>query len=274
MAVKSPLKWAGSKVRVMHELSKHLPPGKRLVEPFAGSCAVMMNTDYDSYLIGDVNPDLIHLYQYIKMDVEQFIRDARRYFEVCISAEDYYRVRFDFNTSTDWQSRAAMFLYLNRHCFNGLARYNQRGGFNVPYGKYKSPYFPEIEIRSFAEKAKRATFICADFTESLDLVVPGDVVYCDPPYNPEGSAKSFTKYHSVDFDITNQKQLAAMLANLVERGIPVVASNSDSELTYAQYGAGLFELHKINVARSVGAATGGSSSAPEIIAVSYPVCQP
>ncbi len=89
---------------------------------------------------------------------------------------------------------AARFLYLNRHCFNGLCRYNRRGEFNVPFGKYKKPYFPADEIRAFAEKAKRATFITAHYSETLDLVRDGnDVVYCDPPYLTESD--NFTAYH-------------------------------------------------------------------------------
>lgn len=276
MAIKSPLKWAGSKVRVMPELLKHLPSGKRLVEPFAGSCSVMMNTDYESYLMADANPHLVITYIMMAHHTDALLGELERLYAAgsvgteSQRGEFYYCIRAKLNHEGCLSpvEKAACFLYLNRHGYNGICRYNLNGGFNVPYGKYKKPYFPADEVRAFALKGKRSSFLCADFSETLDLVIPGDVVYCDPPYNPEGSTKSFTKYHSSDFNISNQKQLAAMLANLVDRGIPVVASNSDSDLTHAQYGSGLFELHKINVARSVGAATGGSSSAPEIIAVS------
>lgn len=271
MAQRTPLKWPGSKGRAMEELKKHLPKGKRLVEPFAGSCAVMMNTDYDEYLIADINPDLIYLYQYIKMDAEQFIQDSRRFFEVCNRAEDFYHLRADFNLCGEWQWRAAIFLYLNRHCFNGMVRYNQSGQFNVPFGKYKSPYFPEAEIRVFAEKAKRATFICADFSETLEMVRGGDVIYCDPPYNPLEGKESFTGYHTGGFGTDQQQALANRLYTLALQGYPVVASNSDSILTEGQYGYGRFKLHKIKVARSVSANAGSRISAPEIIATSYPL---
>lgn len=274
--MKSPLKWAGSKVRVMPELLKHLPAGKRLVEPFAGSCAVMMNTDYDAYLIADANHHLVNTYIVMARHTDALLTEL----EVLFSAgsvgtesqrgEFYYCIRTSLNHdgSKSLLEKAAQFIFLNRHGYAGMCRYNLSGEFNVPYGKYKSPHFPVDEVRAFAEKAKRATFICADFSETLELVQPGDVLYCDPPYNPQSRSKSFTKYHSVDFDITSQQRLAGMLVNLADRGFPVVASNSDSDLTHSQYGAGRFNLHKISVARSVGAATGGSNSAPEIIAVS------
>ncbi len=74
MANKTILKWAGSKARIMEQLRPHLPKSKRLVEPFAGSCAVMMNTDYEQYLIADVNDDLINLYLMIQNDTEYFLK--------------------------------------------------------------------------------------------------------------------------------------------------------------------------------------------------------
>src|SRR5690606_37426905 len=100
-------------------------------------------------------------------------------------SEQYYVIREEFNQlhSLDLIWKAAYFLFLNRHCYRGLCRYNRAGHFNVPYGNYKAPYFPEAEIRTFAEKAQRATFICASYDETLALLVPGDVISCDPPYD-------------------------------------------------------------------------------------------
>lgn len=98
---------------------------------------------------------------------------------------------------------AARFMYLNRHGFNGLCRYNRRGQFNVPFGKYKKPYFPLDEIHAFKEKAKRATFITAHYSETLELVRDGyDVIYCDPPYLTESD--NFTAYHGSGFTHMDQ----------------------------------------------------------------------
>ncbi len=179
------LKWAGNKTAIMPELKKYLPAGPRLVEPFAGSCAVMMETDYPSYLVADINPDLINLYKKVAADCESFISRARVLFEIANREVAYYNIRQEFNCSTEITDfmKAVYFLYLNRHGYRGLCRYNKSGHFNIPYGNYKNPYFPEKELRTFAEKAQRATFICASFDETLAMLKAGDVVYCDPPYD-------------------------------------------------------------------------------------------
>lgn len=170
------LKWAGNKTAIMSELKKHLPAGPRLVEPFAGSCAVMMETDYPSYLVADINPDLINLYKKVAADCESFISRARVLFEIANREVAYYNIRQEFNYSTEITDfmKAVYFLYLNRHGYRGLCRYNKSGHFNIPYGNYKNPYFPEKEIRAFAEKAQRATFICASFDETLAMLKAGE----------------------------------------------------------------------------------------------------
>ncbi len=169
------LKWAGNKTAIMPELIKHLPAGQRLVEPFAGSCAVMMATDYPHYLVADINPDLINLYKKIALDCEAFISRAKNIFAIANREVAYYNIRHEFNHSseiTDFM-KAVYFLYLNRHGYRGLCRYNLSGHFNVPYGNYKNPYFPENEIRAFAKKAQRATFICASYDETLAMLRAG-----------------------------------------------------------------------------------------------------
>lgn len=110
------LKWAGNKTAIMPELIKHLPAGSRLVEPFAGSCAVMMATDYPHYLVADINHDLINLYLMIQTDHEAVIQIARELFKDFNSDVQYYRVRQHFNYSISNEvEKAAYFLYLNRH---------------------------------------------------------------------------------------------------------------------------------------------------------------
>ena len=131
MAVKTPLKWVGSKARLMPLLLPHLPKGQRLVEPFAGSCAVMMNTDYDEYLVADVNPDLIGFYRAAAAETSDLIERARHLFETFNSEHGYYDSRDSFNHDGDPAWRPALFLYLNRHGFNGLCRYNKAGRFNI-----------------------------------------------------------------------------------------------------------------------------------------------
>lgn len=258
------LKWAGNKTAIMSELKKHLPDGPRLVEPFAGSCAVMMATDYPHYLVADINPDLINLYQVIKEDVNSFIDLVERIFSKFTTEEDYYKCRQFFNTlPLEPKEKAAYFLFLNRHCYRGLCRYNQRGLFNVPYGNYKKPYLPVDEIRAFAEKAVRATFICASYDETLAMLQAGDVVYCDPPYDG-----TFSGYHTAGFSDDDQYDLASILVRLSSEGHPIIASNSDTRLIRSFYRK--FTLHRISTKRSIGVAAGEGKKADELIAVLKP----
>ncbi|AVE37658.1 DNA adenine methylase [Klebsiella aerogenes] len=272
MTVKTPLKWVGSKARLMPQLLPHLPEGKRLVEPFAGSCAVMMNTDYDEYLIADLNPDLVNLYKVMTHYTDAFLNELDLMFsagalgDLESRAAYYYAIREAFNLSgkaigSESVEAAVRFMYLNRHCFNGLCRYNRRGQFNVPFGKYKKNYFPLKEIRAFAEKAKRATFITAHYSETLALVRAGDVVYCDPPYLTESG--NFTSYTESGFSHLDQGRLARKLRRLTENGVSVVASNSDLEMVHYLYAG--FEAVKVNAPRSVGAAAASQKAAKELI---------
>lgn len=261
MTVKTPLKWVGSKARLMPQLLLHLPKGKRLVEPFAGSCAVMMNTEYDEYLIADVNPDLIAFYKAIVDDPYDLIDRAKHLFATFNTEHGYYDSRDSFNHDNAFEWKSALFLFLNRHGFNGLCRYNQRGLFNVPYGKYKKPYFPEKEILAFAEKAKRATFITAGYMDTLSQARGGDVVYCDPPYLTESA--NFTAYHGGGFTHLDHGKLARKLRKLAGEGVTVVASNSDINTVHLLYAG--FDFVRLNAPRSVGAAAASQKSAPELI---------
>ena len=254
------LKWAGNKTAIMPELKKHLPAGARLVEPFAGSCAVMMATDYSAYLVADINPDLINMYQQIKDDPEFFLMIASGLFKQG-SKYGFQLIRHSFNygKSSGKVWRAAAFLFLNRHCYRGLCRYNKSGGFNVPYGNYEKPYFPQEEVLAFAEKAQRATFICASYEETLAMLQTGDVVYCDPPYDG-----TFSGYHAAGFSEDDQYRLASILERRSSEGHPVVVSNSDTFLTRSLYRN--FKRHRITAPRSLGVAAGEGKSAEEIIA--------
>lgn len=279
MANKTVLKWAGSKARIMDKLIPYLPKTKRLVEPFAGSCAVMMNTEYNEYLIADANQDLINVYEIIAMQYlggtdnnpaqRYFLSELGRIFEDGHNEETYYEYRKKFNESNKAKLNAAYsFIYLNRHCFNGLCRYNAKGEFNVPFGEYKNVYFPEKEIYQFAEKATNAIIACLEWQDTLSLVDFGDGVYCDPPYM--GDENSFTKYHHTDFTFDNQIELAQALKALNQSQCnPITVSNSiHAKELYADLG---FLIHEIDAPRSI-SANGNRQSAKEIIAVLPEVC--
>ena len=223
------LKWAGNKYRILDRVKKHLPEGKRLVEPFAGSGALFLNTGYERYLLCDSNRDLIDLYNLLKDEGTAFIELAQSLFtEANNCAERYYALREEFNQCAEPQRRAALFVYLNRHGYNGLCRYNANNGFNVPFGRYKRPYFPAREMLLFHQRAQRAIFRHQDFATTLRQSRRGDVIYCDPPYLPLSPSANFTSYSAGGFDLAQQEQLAALSQAAAARGIPVLISNHNT----------------------------------------------
>lgn len=180
-----------------------------------GAGSVFLNTDYDAYILADINSDLINLYNIVKLRTDDFVRDARTLFaDEFNNSDQFYLLREEFNTSTEPYRRALLFLYLNRHCYNGLCRYNLRGEFNVPFGRYKKPYFPEEELYWFAEKSRNATFVCEHYRDTMAKAVAGAVVYCDPPYAPLSATANFTAYHTNSFSIADQQSLAHLAHQL------------------------------------------------------------
>jgi len=232
-------------------LLKALPKGKRLVEPFAGSAALFLNApDYKRYLIAEKNADIVALYQSLQEEGEAFITDAKTYYQPRYNDEaTYYKLRDKFNNTRCVRTRAILFLYLNRHGYKGLSRYNSRGEFNVPYGFYKKPYFPESEMHFFIERAKNAKFMCQDFAKTLKQVRAGDVVYCDPPYVPWSKTAAFTSYHTAGFDMDEQARLCDAITDCVDRGASVVVSNHDLPVTRAWYADG--EIISFKAPRSI-----------------------
>lgn len=232
------LKWAGGKYRLIDHIRQHLPEGDRLVEPFVGAGSVFLNTDFDSYLLNDINPDLIELYKCIQKRPIKYIRDAKELFTPEYNCKEaYYEMRNVFNQlKPGTTKRAVLFLYLNRHGYNGLCRYNNSGGFNVPFGRNNKPYFPQDELEYFAEKSQKATFICKDFVSVFKKVISEDTVYCDPPYIPLSKTSYFTSYASGGFTI-EQQQLLADLANdaAKNRGADVLLSNHATPWTIDAY---------------------------------------
>jgi len=235
-AIRPFLKWAGGKFRLQERLRNQLPEGTKLIEPFTGSGAVFLNTDYERYLLGDINQDLITLYQILKTDAKRFIPYCRDWFKVSENnADAYYQWREKFNLATDPWLRSALFIYINRHGYNGLCRYNSSGKINVPFGRYKKPYFPEEEMFAFANKAKLAQFVCADYAKIMNRARRGDVVYCDPPYVPLTDSANFTSYSQQSFGLDDQLQLAIKAKHLADRGVGVLISNHLNGFTRELY---------------------------------------
>lgn len=264
------LKWPGGKIRVVPKLLEVLPRGSRLIEPFVGSGALFLNADFEHYLLADSNPDLINLFGFIKDEGENFVDFCRPWFGHSFNHEAvFYAMRELFNAASDSRLRAALFLYLNKHCFNGLVRFNNKGLFNTPFGEFKRPSFPERELLSFLERAQRADFACQDFTITMKAARAGDVVYCDPPYVPLSATANFTKFALKDFGTDQQQELARLAKWLAEKkGVPVVISNHDTEFIVREYAAA--QLHRISVRRSISRDGATRGEVAEIVAVFQP----
>ncbi len=230
------LKWAGGKYRVLPHILPHFARGERYIEPFAGSCAVALNTDYAHYLLYDGNTDLIDLYNTIIAHKDTFIRAVHNVFipENNISNR-FYTLRHTFNTTDDSFLKSVLFVYLNRHAFNGLCRYNRSGGFNAPFGKYKKPYMPIKEITHFADVLHTATFTAQDFRDTFAQVQRGDIVYCDPPYVPLSETANFTAYAQQGFTLQDQQNLADCARHAQRQGAKVYISNNDTPITRELY---------------------------------------
>ncbi len=230
------LKWAGGKYRLLDKILNTLPPGKRLIEPFGGSGAVFLNAKFDEFLISEANLDLVRLYQQLQQEGEAFIHYCASYFTPKNNqAHVYYKHRTLFNACTDPRERAALFLYLNRHGYNGLCRYNLSGKFNVPFGSYVRPYFPTLEMNHFYIKSQSAMFIHQDFRQTFAQLQQGDVIYCDPPYVKLSKTSSFTAYTGRHFSEEDQITLAQLAETASKNGNDVVISNHDTPFTRMHY---------------------------------------
>ena len=262
------LKWAGGKYSLLPELDRLIPAGKRLIEPFVGGGSVFLNVEkHESFLLADVNADLINLYQMLEVDHIRVCSLAKILFERANSEEAYKELRDEFNNQRmGAPERAAAFLFLNRHCFNGLIRYNREGFFNVGWGKYEAPYFPEIEIKAFKQKSHKCVFMNAGYRRTLALAGEGDVAYCDPPYEPLPGTAGFTNYAAGGFSWADQISLAESCVAAHQRGAKVVISNSTAPRVIELYEQHGFTLHRVSARRAISSKGSTRETASDVVA--------
>lgn len=265
MINKSFLKWAGGKSKSIDFILAALPDKiERFVEPFAGSAVVSLNVEADEYLLVDYNEDLINLFETLKLHTKDFIKYTYSFFLDGNDAPVFYYNRKRFNTLPFNTERAALFMYLNRHAYNGLCRYNSSGGFNVPFGRYKTIYFPEEEMLFFINKAERFKFKCASFEEVFKQQKESDIFYCDPPYLPLNDTAYFTSYTDKGFSF-EQQQLLAKYAE--ESCCKVLISNHWVDgITGDLYSKGDCS-RRINVSRNIGAKAESRGKVEEVLVV-------
>ena len=266
---RSCLKWAGGKKKLVPEIQQCLPKRgiKRLIEPFVGGASVFLNTRYADYLLVDTNADLIAFYQQLQRHPADFIAAAAHYFEPQHNTQaQYYEHRAKFNQTSDPLTKACLFLYLNRHGFNGLCRYNSSGGYNVPFGRYKRPYFPEAEMQVMANKLAEAQLMQSDFADAFAQAQAGDVIYCDPPYSPLTKTANFTSYAGNSFGAAEQARLVLCAQQAQHRGVTTVISNHDTPDTRELY-RNASKIKRLAVQRSISRSGQGRIKVKELLAI-------
>jgi DNA adenine methylase len=253
--LRPPLKWAGGKRWLVPRLQALRPdPSRRLVEPFCGGLAIALGLQPAQALLNDVNPHLINFYRQVQtgliLDLE--MRNERQFYYDCRDRFNDLIARGEAATA----EAAQLFYYLNRTGFNGLCRFNRRGGFNVPFGRYLRPDLDyRRDLSALTAAMQGWTFRCGDFARMP--VEPEDWVYADPPYDCD-----FTQYSAAVFGWEEQLRLAHWLAGL---GVPVVASNQATPRILELYGDLGFRLEVLEAPRRI-ACNGDRTPALEMLA--------
>lgn len=248
-ALKPILKWAGGKTQLLDEISHAYPTGfgesiRRYAEPFVGGGAVLLDIlskfDLDAVYISDVNAELINMYMVVRDSVDDLISLLSGYQAEYLALDKdgkkqyYYQKRDDFNRliangeSKSGILSAALFIFLNRTCFNGLYRANKNGLFNVPKGDQENPLIcSEENLRAVSTALANVQIVCGDYSASKTFIDKNTLVYLDPPYRPLKGRDSFISYTETEFDDSCQRALAGFIEEISAKGAYVILSNSD-----------------------------------------------
>ena len=247
MRAKPFLKWAGGKTQLIEQIKEQLPNNIQqnkftYIEPFVGSGAVLFwmlehFPNLENAVINDINKDLTNSYDTIKNDVNNLIQILSEWeIEYHNFAENqeakkeyYYEKRTLFNTrNSDQTTQSALFIFLNRTCFNGLYRVNRKNEFNVPIGSYKKPQICNTEnLLAVSEVLRRVEILNGDYSETLEYANENTFFYFDPPYKPLSETSSFNSYAKDEFDDKEQIRLKEFCDTLNEQGHQWILSNSD-----------------------------------------------
>lgn len=247
MQAKPFLKWAGGKTQLINDIENALPfnfqnQNVTYVEPFVGSGAVLfwiLNNypNIEHAVINDINEDLINAYRVIAQNPRELIEvllEFQNEFYDLIDDEErkklyYYEKREQFNLrNIDLSSQAALFIFLNRTCFNGLFRVNKSNEFNVPIGSYKKPTICDSEnILAVSEILQRVEILNGDYQQTLEHVNGNTLFYFDPPYKPLSKTSSFNSYSRDEFNDSEQIRLRDFCQQLDELNHKWILSNSD-----------------------------------------------
>jgi len=292
------LKWAGGKRQLLDELYARFPADYgRYHEPFFGGGAVFFDLEPDDGTVNDTNPRLVNFYRVVRDHSDELITRLRGFDDPEAGPDPnqefaegnwkdkevtqyFYQQRARFNrraygdeewpsTEEDRIEEAALLLYLNRTCYNGLYRENSSGGFNVPIGRYADPEWVMADRIRAASRALVDTEVRnEDFEYVLDAARGGDLVYLDPPYQPMSATANFAEYSAEGFGREDQERLLETVAELDGMGVRFVLSNSG--VMYELYDDAGFHVEREGATRSINSDETARGEVDEIIATNVP----
>ena len=261
------VKWVGGKTQLLEEVRKSLPANMLMrneltyIEPFVGGGAILFwilqeFPNIKRAIINDINAELICTYRVIQNNVNSLINKRAIIQNQYISLDKEGRKEYFLEKRNLFNSKlcsevetAALFIFLNRTCFNGLYRVNSKGNFNVPHGRYANPKICDKEnLLAVSNILQRVEILCGDFEKTEEYAGENSIFYLDPPYKPLSETSSFTSYTKDGFDDTEQLRLRDFCTRIAKRKAQFIASNSDPrEFT----GASFFEriYHQFNIRR-------------------------
>lgn len=283
------IKWVGGKTQLLDDIKKALPhdlsqrEGMTYVEPFVGGGAVLfwILQEYPNItraIINDVNAKLISTYRVIKSDVENLIIELNRlqveYLPLDeVARKEYYlsqRTRFNDEELSEVET-AALFIFLNRTCFNGLYRVNSKGKFNVPHGRYANPKICDEEtLRADSAVLQRVEILCGDFAQTEKYAGNNVLYYFDPPYRPLTETSAFTSYSKEGFDDAEQRRLRDFCNQIAKKHSFFVASNSDPQNVnndddFFDHLYRMFSIKRVSASRMINSKGNGRGAISEIM---------
>jgi len=245
MSARPFIKWVGGKTQLLPEIRQRYPENiTRYCEPFVGGGAVLFDVlqtfHPNEVLINDINPELINLYENIRDNCEPLIQLLEHFQTEYLETPEadrqnlYLGKRATYNHFIEERNpehnleKAALFIYLNKTCFNGLYRVNRNGLFNVPFNRAKNPLICDSEnIRECSQLLQNVQMHVGDYSYCRDFIDENTFVYLDPPYRPLTASSSFTSYNENGFSDVQQIELGNFITEMAHRGALIVASNSD-----------------------------------------------
>lgn len=276
--MKPVIKWVGGKTQLLEHIEERLPANfnkysyQKYYEPFLGGAAVLLGLNPTNSVVSDINPELINMYLQVRDRVEEVIHHLTIYdnqHEIWSDPKDYYyKVREYFNAElgTNTAQQAARFIYLNKHCFNGLYRVNKKGEFNVPFnGKLSGWSVDPDHLRELSTRLKNVDIRCGSFEDIVKDAGNNDFVFFDSPYAPI-TATSFTDYTKEGFSYDDHVRLAKVFKELTNRGCYCMLTNHDTPLIRELYKD--FRIEVVDVRRSINR-NGSDRTGKEVIITNY-----